>query len=153
MEFKDQNKVIKEEVDAIIKDIKMLYKASGKRTTGKFESLLKATYTDSKAIIEGSPFLAGRVAGKMPPVQSILEWVKAKGLQPIKEGQTQTSLAWAIAITISKKGIKKENHLEIYSKVITPKRIDEVIKKVSQFNVNLFVSEMEASLIILEKNI
>ena len=150
MEFKDQNKIIQEEVDAIIKEIKTLYNASGKKTTGKFETLLKATYTDSKAIIEGSPFLAGRVAGKMPPVQGILEWVKAKGLTPIKEGQTITSLAWAIARTISKRGTKKENHLEIYNKIITPKRIDNVIKKVSQFNVNLFVQELEASLLVLE---
>jgi hypothetical protein len=46
----------------------------------------------------------GRRPGKMPPVQDILQWVKVK---PVRARRlTQESLAWAIAKTIAKRGVR-----------------------------------------------
>ncbi|WP_418513719.1 hypothetical protein [Corallibacter sp.] len=150
---KDQNIIIQDEIEAILADIEILYSKSGKRVSGNFETQLQANYLDNKAIIEGVTYLAGRKAGKMPPVQSILEWVKKRGIQSIEAKMTTTSLAWAIAKKIAKKGTNKENHLKVYEQVITPERIQEIIDKVSQFNVNLFVEELETQLELLAKNV
>jgi hypothetical protein len=152
MKNKTQDEIIVEEVEAILDDIKALYNKSGKRTSGKFETGLKATYSPNKAIIEGYTYLAGRTAGKQPPIEAIKQWIKKKGIKPIKDKMTSTSLAWAIAKAIAKKGTDSSKHLKVYV-VITPERIDSVIKKVSQFNVNLFVQELETQLNLLEKNI
>lgn len=150
---KTNNDIIKEEVEAVLSDIKKLYNSSGKRTSGNFETQLEARYSDNKAEIYGVTYLAGRVAGKMPPVQAIEKWIKAKGITPYNDKLTTTGLAWAIAKKIAKNGTKKENHLKVYEEVITPERIDSIIKKVSVFNVNYFINEIEVSLEILEKNI
>lgn len=149
----DQNTIIKTEVDAILDDIITLYNQSGKRVSGAFEDALEAKYSNNKAEIYGVSYLAGRQAGKMPPVQAILKWIEKKGLKAVEENITSSSLAWAIAKSIAKKGTKPESVLKIYQEVITPKRIDSIIKKVSEFNVNLFVHEVETSLELLEKNI
>lgn len=149
----DSNTIIKSEIEAILADVIALYNSSGKRTSGRFEDGLKATYGDNKATIEGYTYLAGRRAGKMPPVASIKEWIIKKGIKPVEESVTINSLAWAIAKTIAKTGTKKVNHLKIYEQVITPERINLIINKVSEFNVNLFVQELTASLTLLQKNI
>ena len=46
----------------------------------------------------------GRRPGEMPPIQDILNWIQEKPIRP--RGITQESLAWAIAKTIARKGIK-----------------------------------------------
>jgi len=149
----NNDSIIRQEIDLILKDIITLYNASGKRTSGEFEKGLEAIYSPNRAIIMGHYYLAGRTAGKQPPVANILQWIKTKGIQPISDKMTITGLAWAIAKKIAKSGTNKENHLKIYEQVITPERIDEVINKVTAFNVNLFVNELETSLAVLAKNI
>ena len=149
----DQNDIIKDEIELILKDVKQLYNASGKRTSGRFEELLEAEYSPNKAVIKGATYLAGRSAGKMPPVDEIKQWIIKKGIQPIEEEMKITSLAWAIAKTIAKKGTNEKYHLKIYEQVITPERINEIIKKVSEFNVNLFVNEITTSFELLQKDI
>ena len=46
----------------------------------------------------------GRRPGEMPPIQDILNWIQEKPIRP--RGITQESLAWAIAKTIARKGVK-----------------------------------------------
>ncbi|WP_067151023.1 hypothetical protein [Pseudotamlana agarivorans] len=151
-EAKSNNDIIKEEMEAIISDIIKVYNASGKRVSGEFEQGLEAVYGTNKGTLYGYTYLAGRRAGKMPPVESIKQWIEARGITPYSEKMSVTSLAWAIAKKIASKGTNSNNHLKIYEEVITPQRINEIINRVSQFNVNQFVNELEASLIILEKN-
>jgi len=50
-----------------------------------------------------------RPNSRMPPVSAILKWIRARGIIPRQEGNrkiSQKSLAWAIAKSIAKKGIK-----------------------------------------------
>jgi len=151
--MKSNEDIIKEEFELIVKDIIDLYNSSGKRTSGKFQEDLKIKTETNKGILFGNRTLAGRSAGKMPPVESIKQWIEKKGIKPLKDNITSTGLAWAIAKSIAKKGTKESNHLKIYEMVITPERVDSVIKKVSEFNVNLFVQQVETQLELLEKNI
>ncbi|MBP0904841.1 hypothetical protein ACFSKN_04760 [Mariniflexile gromovii] len=146
------NDVIKTEIEAIISDIIKVYNDSGKRTLGEFENGLEAVYGDNKATLLGYVYLDGRQAGKQPPVEAIKKWIEQKGIKPLSDKMSVSGLAWAIAKKIAKSGTNKENHLKIYEEVITPERINEIINKVSVFNANQFVNEIEASLEILAKN-
>ena len=147
----EQDKIIKQEFDSIIEDIKNLYNASGKRTSGEFEKGMEVTQTTSTTTLLGYPYLSGRMKGKMPPVENIKKWIEGKGITPLKGNIT--SLAWAIAKKIAKEGTSKEYHLKVYEEVITPQRIDDIIKKVSVFNVNMFTNELITELNILQKNV
>ncbi|OCK42538.1 hypothetical protein BA195_10200 [Tenacibaculum soleae] len=149
----NQQDIIKSEIEALIADIIKVYEASGKKVSGEFKKGLKAIYEEDKAIIQGYTYLAGRRAGKMPPIENIKRWIEQKGIQPFEKSMTTSSLAWAIAKNIAKKGTNSNYHLKIYEQVITPERIDKIIKKVSQFNVNNFLDEVSIELQLLEKNI
>jgi hypothetical protein len=153
MENKTQQQIIKEEIQAVLDDIIDVYNKSGKRTSGEFEKGLEAIYTDDGAIIKGHYYLAGRVSGKRPPMQEIKKWIETKGIKPYSEKMSITSLAFLIAKKIGENGTKKSNHLKVYQQVITPQRIDEIIKKVSVFNVNLFVKEITTQLELLTKQL
>lgn len=143
--------IIREEIESIIADVKKLYIESCKKTSGNWEKELEVVYSDNRAEIYSYPYLAGRAAGKMPPVKAIKKWIELKGIKPLK-GNT-TSLAWAIAKSIAKKGTNPKYHLQVFEQVLTPERIQSVIDKVSQFNVNLFINEVTVNLNKLTTNL
>jgi len=154
--------VIKEEIDSIIKDILTMYENSGKKVSGEFARGLEARYTPLSAEIWGYKYLAGRPPGKMPvekvngkiqAVKSLLEWVKNKGIFSYKNEYEARSIAYAIAKSIAEKGSNKNYTLNIYEKVITPERIDKIIDRISQLNVNRIITEITASFELLEKNV
>lgn len=149
----DNEKIIKEELDAIVSDIKSVYEASGKKTSGEFANQLEVkTGRDSGALF-GVTYLAGRGAGKMPPVARIEEWVRQKGIFQIESDAQATGIAWAIAKKIAKEGTAKEYHLKIYEQVITPQRIQKIIDRVSQVNVQDFVNSVVVELELLVKDV
>ncbi|KQC33397.1 hypothetical protein AAU57_08780 [Nonlabens sp. YIK11] len=156
----NSDEIIKQEIEVLLDEIKAVYNASGKRASGQFEQGLQATYTPNKAVIMGYPYLAGRGAtknghtdGEPYLVESIRDWIVSKGITPIEATMSVTSLAWAIATKIHKEGTSKQYHLKIYEEVITPQRIDDIIKKVSVFNVTQFTNELTASLNLLVQDI
>jgi len=61
----------------------------------------------------------GRRSGKQPPLNDILKWVKTK----LPRGGNDLSTAYLIARKIGEKGTKGN---EFASKVMTPKRVDEL---------------------------
>lgn len=138
--MRNSQDIIKEEFEAIKRDVIALYEASGKKVSGEFLEGLEITQNGYRTTLEGYTYLAGRASGKMPPIQKIEAWVQAKGLSAV--GKTQTALAWAIAKKIAAQGTAAENHLAVYDKVITPERIQSIIDKVSDFNVGLFTTEI-----------
>jgi len=81
-------------------------------------------------------------AGKMPPIQAIEDWIKAKGIKPIEDKMSTSTLAYLIARKISLEGTKKENNLAIYSQVITPERIQMIMDKISNLNANAFITDV-----------
>jgi len=138
----ENQKLLEEEMTALRKEILEVYNASGKRTTGEFESGLEVVYSTNNATLMGYEYLGGRRAGKQPPLKAIEDWLEAKGITPIESTMTVSTLAYLIARKIAKEGTKKENNLPIYTQVITPERIDQILEKVNQLNVNSFISEI-----------
>lgn len=144
--------IIKEELEAIKADIIALYNASGKRTTGEFENGLEIKYQPNSATLSGYVYLAGRAAGKQPPIQAIEKWLIAKGITPIESKMKISSLAYLIARKIAKEGTKKENHLQIYNQIITPERIEKILEKLNQVNVAAFANEVTIMITKLVNN-
>ncbi|RZJ67687.1 MAG: hypothetical protein EOO50_05235 [Flavobacterium sp.] len=143
--FEEETKdVLHEEMERLRDDILKVYNSSGKRTTGEFERGLLTLYQPNQAFLFGYEYLGGRRAGKMPPLEAIEKWIKAKGLKPLEDKLSISSLAFLIARSIAKKGTKKENNLPIYTQVITPDRIQEILDKVEQINVSRFIKDVEA---------
>ena len=154
------NEIIKEEIDSILFDIKAEYNNSGRRASGEFEKGLEAVYEYNKATIKGFVYLAGRGATKKKGVdgeptlqERILEWLKIKGIRPVEKKVTLRSLAFLIARKIHKQGTKRSEWLRVYEKVITPERIDKIIDRISELNVNKLITEITAELEILAKNV
>ncbi len=154
------NEIIKEEIDSILFDIKDEYNKSGRRASGEFEKGLEAVYEHNKATIKGFVYLAGRGATKKKGVdgeptlqERILEWLKIKGIRPVEKKVTLRSLAFLIARKIHKQGTKRSEWLKVYEKVITPERIDKIIDRISELNVNKLITEITAELEVLAKNV
>lgn len=140
---KEENqKVLQEEMERIKNDILQLYNASGKKTTGEFEKGLEIEYKDLTVTLKGYTYLGGRRAGKQPPIKAIEDWIKAKGIKPLEDKISTSTLAFLIARKIAEKGTDKQRHLQVYSKVITPERIQAILDRVSQLNANAFVQEV-----------
>lgn len=148
MEIFDNDAVIAEEMESLKVDIISAYEASGKKVSGEFAKGLEVKYSTNQATLSGYVYLAGRVAGKMPPIQAIEKWLIQKGINPIEKKMKISSLAFLIARKIAKEGTKKENHLAIYDQVITPERIDKILDRLNKINITAFTNEVT---IMIEK--
>jgi hypothetical protein len=138
----ENEKVLLEEMEALKADIIQFYNASGKRVSGEFENGLEIKSNGTSASLFGYVYLAGRIAGKQPPIAAIEKWIIQKGITPIEAKMKTSTLAYLIARKIAREGTSKENHLHIYDEVITPQRIDSILEKLNQINVTAFINEI-----------
>lgn len=145
--MKTSKDILEEEINILIEEIIEVYENSGKKVTGEFAEGLYQETTGSKVELWGYSYLAGRPKGKMPPVQAIEKWVIDKGITSLD--LDSSGLAWAIAKKIAKEGTADESHLPIYEMVLTPKRMDEIINKVSEFHAQQFVTEITVNIMAI----
>ncbi len=159
----ESEQILKEEIDGILDDIREKYEASGRKASGQFAEGLEAVYESSafqyKGTIKGFTYLAGRGKTKNgnkgePTVQQqILKWLNTRGIKPIEKKMTLNSLAYVIARKIHRQGTDRSLWLKIYEEVITPERIDRIIRRVSELNVNKIINQVRAEIEVLEKNV
>lgn len=154
------DKIIKEEIDSILEDIIALYYSSGRKASGQFEKGLEAVYEHNKGTIKGFVYLAGRgptknkgKSGDPTVLEQIKKWIKVKGIRPIKNDISLNSLAYLITRKIHEEGTKRSEWLKIYEQVITPERINQIIDRISELNVNMIVTQINAELEVLAKNV
>lgn len=106
--------------DIAIEFLKLVKKDLDKSTTrkGRIESDKDSITLFTPSHIQFARY--GRGAGKMPPIEPLVDWVKQKGL--VKSNKEALGTAWAIAKSISKKGTK--NYVKN-----APNAIEEAIDK------------------------
>jgi len=138
--MKTSKDILQEEVDFLIEDIIQAYEDSGKKTSGEFPEGLESVVSGNKIELIGYDYLAGRPAGKMPPVDEIEKWVVAKGIASL--GTESSGIAWAVAKKIAAEGTADSSSLPIYEEVLTSSRMDSIIDKVSVFHAQQFVEEV-----------
>lgn len=154
------DEVIKEEIDGILADIIKVYESSGRKASGQFEEGLSAEYEPNKGTVLGYVYLAGRgptkkegKEGEPTLAEAIEQWLEDKGIKPLEEDMKLSSLAYIIARKIHEEGTDSDKWLKIYEEVITAERINSIIERVSQLNVNLLITEIRATLQVLAKNV
>lgn len=163
----ETDKIIREEIDAILSDIIKVYEQSGRKVSGQFEEGLEAVYEPNKATIKGFVYLAGRgesKKGNKPGklVGEILKWMEKKGIAAKIRAEAKTTkakiylvrgIAWRITDNIHKAGTDPDKWLRVYEQVITQERILSIVDRVSELNVNKLITEVRAELEILQKNV
>lgn len=122
--------------DTLIQEIRDAMAAGEINATGKSSDSLRYEASEDHFTLYGDKSFVwmeqGRAPGGQPPLDNIVDWVEAKGIQP-DEG-TQESLAWAIVKKIEREGTKafqSGKRRDVYSSVITQARIDAFITIVS----------------------
>lgn len=167
--LKTDDEIIQEEIDAILVDLVIAYNNSGRKASGQFAEGLEAVYTPNKGVIRGFTYLAGRgptkkkgKAGEPKLVESILKWMKVRGIAAKVRSEAKTSkakiykvrgVAWAIADKIHKKGTDRSKWFKIYEEVITGSRIQQIIDRLAVVSTNRIITEITAELEILAKNV
>lgn len=137
--------ILEREFEAIRVDLIKKYDELGMRASGQWANTLETRVSGLTAKLFGQSYteqlVFGRKPGKFPPIGVIEQWIKDKGIKPIEENIKISSLAFLIARAISEKGTQyfQQGGTDLIDSVITPKRIQDIIDKVSVFYVNEFV--------------
>lgn len=154
------DEIIREEIDSILEDIIKVYKDSGRKVTGQFEEGLEVIYEPHKATIRGYVYLAGRGKTKKkgkpgdPTLYTqIKKWIVDKGIDKISKDISLNSLAYLITRKIHAEGTNRSEWLKVYEEVITPERINQIIDRVTELNLNRLITEVRAELEVLAKNV
>lgn len=140
-------KILFDEFTSIKEDIISLYDSRGRRASGDFADEMEVEVDGLTVRLLGAAHteytVEGRGPGKFPPIDKIEEWIEEKGVAATIEGEiTVSSLAFLIARKIAKEGTEvwKDGGDDLISSVITPQRIENIINKVTVFNVSEFTS-------------
>lgn len=135
--------------EQVVEEIKLTLLKNKKKDTGKLiESInyqinnnndqytIEIIALDYLAVIE-----EGRGKNKkQPPVNSILDWVKRKGINKGLNNKQTKSLAFVIARSIGIKGIKKQPVINISYQKVLNKFIDDIgVYAAAELENNLFL--------------
>lgn len=143
MNYKD---IIFSELKLIKDELIKQYDAKGMRASGNFANSLEVIQKPNGAELWGANYTEqlekGRDAGKFPTINAIEQWIKDKGIP--YENITISSLAFLIARKISREGWNRQGFggVELISEVITPQRIQTIIDKVGELQINGFIQDI-----------
>lgn len=139
------DQILEREFEAIKTDLIKKYDELGMRASGNWARSLDVRVSGLTAKLLGPKYteqlVFGRKPGKFPPIAAIERWIREKGLKPIEDNLKISSLAFLIARKISQEGTQyfQQGGTDLIDSVITPRRIQSIIGKVSVFFVNEFV--------------
>lgn len=129
------------------------------RASGRWSKGLDVQVQNLKGIIYGEHYTQQLVSGRPPTTTTtasnptlkevIEQWIKDKGIQPLDASMKISSLAFLIARKIHREGTQyfKDGGTDLIDSVITPARIQQIIDKVTQFNVSYFVTDLKDTFI------
>lgn len=87
----------------------------------------------------------GRKPGKQPPSEAIEQWIRDKGIAArLEKDISVSSLAYLIARKIGREGWNREQHggTQLISSVATPERIQRIIDKIGESQLNEFTTKI-----------
>lgn len=129
--------------DAILHDILSNYVKTGAKATGKTGETLRAEATANRnTIFGGGAFIDDRLEkgskkGTVVPLRDLVEWCKAKGVPIGMAGRIQRNIFKYGTVTVN-----EQHPREIYSNVVTPERIKELISQLSDVQLKEVVSDI-----------
>ena len=142
----NSQEILFKEFDALRIDLIKAYDAKGMRASGKWADSLEVESSPLNGVITGLNYSqqleTGRRAGKFPPISSIEDWIRQKGITPIEI--SISSLAFLIARKIAREGWNREGFggVELISEVVTDARIQSIINKVGEVTLVEFTTDI-----------
>ena len=151
------SKILALEINLLKQELKAAHEAKGMRASGDWlESVEDRTKGLSGSIwaLDYTEYLEdGRKPGKFPPVDKIIQWIKDKNITP-RDNISISSLAFLIGRKIATYGWMRDEEIygatggvNLVSEVITPARVQEIIDKVSDFQISAFTSDIKSFLV------
>mgnify|MGYP003654729644 FL=1 len=148
-----REEVLQKEFDLLRIDLIKAYDAKGMRASGKWADSLEVESSPLSGVITGLDYSqqleTGRKAGRFPPISSIEDWIRDKGISTIDI--SISSLAFLIARKIAREGWKREDYggVELITEVVTDARMQSIIDKVG----DVYAVEISTDIIKLIKEI
>ncbi|MCB0515185.1 MAG: hypothetical protein KDD49_03870 [Bacteroidetes bacterium] len=144
--------ILQNEFEQIRKDLIQRHNELNMKASGRWEKSLetevKLTPYGAIATVMGEPYsyqlVHGRKPGKFPPIKAIMQWIEDKGIKPIYDNISTSSLAFLIARKIAQEGTKyfQQGGTDLVSSVITPQRVQLIIDKVGDFQTTYFINSI-----------
>lgn len=138
------NEILQQEFEAIRIDLIAKHNELKMKASGNWEKSLEVEISGNQDLMTGRIYgehytqqlVFGREPGKFPPIKSIEQWIKDKGIEPLDKKMKISSLAFLIARKIAKEGTKyyQAGGTDLVDSVVTPERIQSIIDKVSEIN-------------------
>lgn len=144
--------ILNDEFGKLQQDLIDKHSSLGMRASGKWANELVFETTEHSATLWGAAYteqlINGRAPGRFPPIKDIEQWIIAKGITPLNNKMSISSLAFLIARKIAREGTKyfKQGGTDLVSAIITPERVQQILDKVTEFNVSAFSTRIEAIL-------
>lgn len=145
--------ILKAEFELLRQELIAKHDQLGMRGTGKWAASLSFTLSETGAELlqesHGEQLEHGRKPGKQPPSEAIEEWLVAKGIAARVEGDISvSSLAYLIARKIGREGWdrKERGGTALISSVVTPERIQQIIDKVGEGQLESFATNISSYL-------
>lgn len=147
--------ILEREFNLLRVDLIAKYDELGMRASGDFANSLAVNVKGLTAVLSGNAYAEQLEDGRLPTTggnqggkkltEIILDWINTKGIKPLEPKMALTTLAFLIARKIHREGWDRRNHggVELISTVITPERVQQIIDKVSEFNVAQFTSQIK----------
>ncbi len=138
--------ILSKEFDSLKQELIAKHKELGMKASGQWIESLENRSERLSGQLWGEPYteqlVNGRGPGKFPPIKMIEKWIYDKGITP--DGIKISSLAFLIARKIAKEGTEyfKQGGTDLVEAVITPQRIQDIIDKVTEFQINSFLSDI-----------
>lgn len=133
--MKGAKQIFERNATSLIGEIRANLAYTGANATGKTRDSLEFTASDNQLQIKGDKSYdfveTGRRAGKMPPMQPILEWATARGL--IQTESQGRSLVYLIRRSIAERGtvtVSQSKPRDIWTKIVDESTIDSIIDQI-----------------------
>ena len=140
--------ILKTELNQLKTELIEAYDDKGMRASGRWADELEVKVSKNKEQILGLEYTRqleeGRSPGGFPPVDIIEQWVVDKNIQAIDDAITTRTLAFLIARKIAREGWQRQEQggVDLISDVITPKRLESILGKLTDANLVEFSSEI-----------
>lgn len=134
--------LLKAEFEALKNELIAKYNEEGIKVSGNWAENLAIETTNDGVTLSEPYSLEGRKPGKQPPSEAIEQWLKNKGIATRLEKEINvTSLAFLIARKIGREGWKRKGS-QLADSIITPERIQLIIDKIGEDQLNNFTSNI-----------
>ena len=150
MEIIQASEILKQEFGLMKKELIAQYDALGMRASGNWADALEVQQSGTNVKLLGLKYSEqleyGRRAGKAPPRKVIEKWIVDKGLAGRIRGNISiSSLAFLIARKIAREGWNRKEFggVELISKVVTPERIQRILKRIENTYLPIISNEIK----------